>query len=260
MTSAHASHPGLVRQNNEDCIRIDDTLGIYLLADGIGGHNAGEVASALAVDTVYAALSSGVATTKPDDLFDLMVNAVHAAHREVNIRARTSLSCLGMGTTLVVIVVRESTAYSAHVGDSRAYLFKSPPFQPHPHPDHPLQGEGTTIHRLTTDHTMGDQLLANGIPRDQIPEKQFHTLTQSVGSGEPPIPDFTTVELRPGDMLLLCSDGLTDMLTDNEIEAILAKRYENLEALAGNLIDAANANGGRDNVSVVLVKIPEVLT
>jgi PPM family protein phosphatase len=285
MTSAHASHPGLIRQNNEDCIRTDDTLGIYLLADGIGGHNAGEVASALAVDTVFAALSSGVATTKPDDLFDLMVNAIHAAHREVDARARTSLSFLGMGTTLVAVVVRESTAYSAHVGDSRAYRVH-PPINPLPLREgtcfspSPLTGEGRgggeaaisnqtdncdlphplsrqgmgNLQQITTDHTMGDQLLANGIPRDQIPEKQFHTLTQSVGSGEPPIPDFNTVELKPGDMLLLCSDGLTDMLTDDEIEAILAKRDENLEALAGNLIDAANANGGRDNVSVVLIR------
>jgi PPM family protein phosphatase len=112
------------------------------------------------------------------------------------------------------------------------------------------------LQRITHDHTMGDQLLANGIPREQIPENQFHNLTQAVGCGTLPVPDFNTVELNHGDMLLLCSDGLTDMLTDAEIEAVLANGDADLETLAGNLIDAANANGGRDNISVVLVNLP----
>jgi protein phosphatase len=252
MISAHATHPGLVRQNNEDCIRTDDCRGIYLLADGLGGHNAGEVASALAVDIVYAALSSSIANGATDGLFDLMANALHAAHLEINAKARTSLSFMGMGTTLVVVVVRDNTAYIVHAGDSRCYLFHA---EPHPHPNPPLEREGTRFQRLTHDHTMGDQLLANGIPREQIPENQFHNLTQAVGCGAPPIPDLNTVELNRSDMLLLCSDGLTDMLTDAEIEAVLANGDADSETLAGNLIDAANAKGGRDNISVVLVSI-----
>lgn len=247
ITSTHATNPGLVRQNNEDCIRTDDKLGVYLLADGMGGHNAGEVASALAVDTVYAALSSSIAHTANDGFFDLMVDAMHAAHWEINNKARTSLSFMGMGTTLVVAVLREHTAYIAHAGDSRAYHY-SPPPGPFP------SGERVLRH-ITNDHTMGDQMLANGVPREQIQEKQFHTLTQSVGCGAPPIPDFNTVELYQGDMLLLCSDGLTDMLTDNEIEAVLANGDDNVDTLAENMIDAANAKGGKDNISVVLLKI-----
>ena len=112
------------------------------------------------------------------------------------------------------------------------------------------------MRRITNDHSMGDQLLANGIPREQIAEKQFHNLTQAIGCGAPPLPDFNTVELNHGDLLLLCSDGLTDMLDDNETEAILANGDADLKTLARNLVDAANANGGRDNVSVVLVKSP----
>jgi protein phosphatase len=104
---------------------------------------------------------------------------------------------------------------------------------------------------------MGDQLLANGVPRELIQEKQFHTLTQAVGCGAPPIPDFNTVELNQGELLLLCSDGLTDMLEDNEIEAILANRDANLNTLAANMIDAANAKGGYDNISVVLIRSGE---
>lgn len=251
MTSTHATHPGLVRQNNEDCFRSDDNLGVYLLADGLGGHNAGEVASALAIDTVYAALSSSIADTATDGLFDLMANALHAAHLEINSKARTSLSFMGMGTTLVVVIVRENTAYIAHAGDSRFYLFR---VGPHPHPGPHLEREGIKFQRITNNHTMGDQLLANGVPREQIPENQFHNLTQAVGCGVPPIPDFSTVELNRGDMLLLCSDGLTDMLTDSEIETILANEGDSLDTLAANMIDAANAKGGHDNISVVLVE------
>jgi protein phosphatase len=103
---------------------------------------------------------------------------------------------------------------------------------------------------------VGDQLLASGISIGQIPKKQFHALTQSVGCGNPPYPDFNVVEIMPDDLLLICSDGLTDMLTDAEIETILAKGDASLDALTVDLVDAANANGGRDNISVVLVTSP----
>ena len=259
MTSAHATHPGLVRQNNEDSLCTDDSQGIYLLADGIGGHNAGEIASALAVETVYTALSACIANCSSDDLFDLMAEAFHTAHGEITAKARTSLSFMGMGTTLVVAVVRENMAYIAHAGDSRAYHYSQlhPPL-PNPlfMPQRVLKREVTLLRRITNDHSMGDQLLANGIPREQIAEKQFHNLTQAIGCGAPPLPDFNAIKLNQGDLLLLCSDGLTDMLDDNEIEAILANGDADLKTLVASLIDAANANGGRDNVSVVLVKPP----
>lgn len=241
MISVSLSHPGFVRQNNEDCIRTDDKLGIYLLADGMGGHNAGEVASALAVDTAFVALSSKIENTAVDCLAELMENAMYAAHLEISTKARTGLSFMGMGTTLVIVVVRESTAYVAHAGDSRCYHFSS----------------SRHLKQITKDHTMGDQLLAHGIPREQIQEKQFHNLTQAVGYGERPIPDFNTVELNQGDILLLCSDGLTDMLADNEIEAILANGDARLDSLPERLVDTANAKGGRDNISVVLIRCSE---
>jgi protein phosphatase len=158
-----------------------------------------------------------------------------------------------MGTTLVVAVLREKMAYIAHAGDSRCYLFQNEP-QPHTAPS--LKRDGNKLRRLTNDHTLGYQRLASGIPIEQIPKKNFHTLTQSVGCGNPPRPDYKIVEFKQGDLLLICSDGLTDMLTDTEIEAILAGRDTCLDTLAGNLIDAANLNGGRDNISVVLVTSP----
>jgi PPM family protein phosphatase len=253
MISAHATHPGLVRHINEDCIRTDDNLGIYLLADGIGGHNAGEVASALAVETVYAILRSNIVHTAVDGYFELLVHAMLSAHWEISTKALTSSSFMRMGTTLVVAVLRENNAYIVNAGDSRCYLFQT---EPHPHPDPLLERKGNKIKRLTQDHTVGDQLLARGISIGQIPKKQFHTLTQSVGCGNPPYPDFNIVEIKQGDLLLICSDGLTDMLTDAEIETILANGDASLDKLTVDLIDAANANGGRDNISVVLVKSP----
>ena len=259
MISAHATHPGLVRKNNEDFIRTDDNLGIYLLADGIGGHKAGEVASALAVETVYSVLRSNIERTEIDGYFELMEHAMQTAHWEINTKALTNSSFSKMGTTLVVAVLREKMAYIAHAGDSRCYLFQNEP-QPHTAPSfmpqRVLKSDGNKLRRLTNDHTVGYQQLAIGVPVEQIPKKNFHTLTQSVGCGNPPSPDFKIVEFKQGDLLLICSDGLTDMLTDVEIEAILANGDASLDALAGNLIDAANLNGGRDNISVVLVTSP----
>lgn len=253
MISAYATHPGLVRKNNEDCIRTDDSLGIYLLADGIGGHNAGEVASALAVESAYAILRSNIAHTAVDGYFELMIHAMQTAHWEISTKALTSLSFTKMGTTLVVAVLRESKAYIAHAGDSRCYVFPNETRHP-PEPD--FKRKGKTLQRLTRDHTVGEQQLASGISIEQIPKNKFHTLTQSVGCGNPPYPDFKILELQQGDVLLICSDGLTDMLADADIEAILANGDASLDILAADLIDAANANGGKDNISVVLVTSP----
>lgn len=251
MYSRYATHAGLVRQNNEDSIKTDDTLGIYLLADGIGGHNAGEVASALAVETVYSILRSNLAHTAADDYFELMVHALHAAHWEIYTKAQTDPSMARMGTTLVVAVVQNNRAYIVNAGDSRCYLLQREYYS---QPDPLLGQEGRhRFIRLTHDHTVGEQLLANGTPLGDIPQKQFHALTRSLGCGNPPYPDFSVIEISQKDMLLICSDGLTDMLTDAEIETLLADHTVSLDRLADALIDAANAKGGRDNISVVLV-------
>lgn len=250
MRSVHATDPGLVRQNNEDCVRTDDQLGLYLLADGIGGHNAGEVASALAVDTVYTILRSNLARTAADDYFELMVYALHAAHWEIYTKAQADQTMARMGTTLVFAVVRANKAYIVNAGDSRCYLFTRDYCA---NPD-PLLGESRhKLTRLTHDHTVGDQLLANGVPLGDIPKNQFHALTRSLGCADPPNPDFSVIGMQQGDMLLICSDGLTDMLSDPEIEAILADDASGMDDLAVQLVDAANAHGGRDNISVILV-------
>lgn len=236
--SAYDSHPGLIRQNNEDFILADDDLGIYLLADGMGGHNAGEVASELAVRTAHTHLSLRLLSDNSNDILTLLSEALQAAHLAISTKARNDLSLMGMGTTLIEVIIRGSKAFICHAGDSRAYRYRE------------------ALQRLTRDHTMGDRLLENNLlTRGQIPEKQWHTLTQAVGFGAPPMPDLKQLDLLPGDMLLLCSDGLTDMLADEEIETVLKGARLNIGSTAKGLIEAANIKGGRDNVSVVLIKI-----
>jgi serine/threonine protein phosphatase PrpC len=252
VTSAYATHTGLVRQNNEDFILTDDNLGIYLLADGIGGNNAGEVASALAVETVYKILRTNIPHTDFDGYFELMFHAINAAHWEIYTKAQSSLTLNRMGTTLVAAVLRNNNAYIVNAGDSRCYLFRN---ELNPASAPPFEINGKKLKRLTHDHTVGDRLLASGISIAQIPKKQFHTLTQSVGCGDPPYPDFSIVEVQKDDLLLICSDGMTDMISDSEIEAILASRVATLDTLVQELVNAANDKGGRDNISVILVRL-----
>jgi len=236
--SVYLSHLGLVRQNNEDFIFADDTLGIYLLADGMGGHNAGEVASEMAVKTAHTYLAERLLSDSDNEISTLLSEAMHVAHEAINMKTRNDLSLMGMGTTLVEVVVRDNKAFICHAGDSRAYHYRD------------------ALQRITRDHTVGDHMLENNfLPRERIPAKQWHTLTQAVGFGAPPVPDFNQVDLVSGDMLLLCSDGLTDMLTDEEIETIIKGGNLNIDSITKSLIEAANIKGGRDNVSVVLVKI-----
>jgi len=225
--SAYLSNPGLVRKNNEDFIHSDDSLGIYFLADGMGGHNAGEVASELAVKTAQTYLGERLSSANDHEISVILSESMKAAHDAVNAKAKTDLSLMGMGTTLVEVVVRNNKAFICHAGDSRAYLYRD------------------TLQRLTRDHTMGDHLLENNIlPRERIPERQWHTLTQAVGVGDPPVPDIKQIDLASGDMLLLCSDGLTDMLTDMEIGALIAGGNSDLKNIAQGLVDAANNKGG----------------
>lgn len=239
MTSVAISHPGLVRQNNEDCLRADDELSVYLLADGMGGHNAGEVASALAVDVAYTRLASLSGTVKESSLESLLRDAMDKAHQAVLNKSRSDLKLSGMGTTLVITVAVGNEIHICHVGDSRGYI---------------LSAVVGSFQQVTDDHSTGAMLVRTGaLTKEQVPERYWHTLTQAIGIGEAIVPEYSRHTLAPGDILLLCSDGLTDMLEDTEIAIILKKESE-LQNAASSLIAAANDHGGKDNVSVVLVR------
>lgn len=238
MKAASRSDRGKWRTNNEDSLLTDPEKGIFLLADGMGGHQAGEVASKIAVREAYVHLVQGLSQVEEDsDLAMLLTQAVFKAHDAVRNEAKSDLALMGMGTTLVEVVIRGGKAHICHVGDSRAYLLRD------------------TLQQLTRDQTLGESLVDHHLmQREQVPPQTWHVLTQAVGIDDQLVPECLHLTLEPGDIMLLCSDGLTDMLSNGQIGSLL-KRYANdPERAADNLVQAANDQGGQDNISVVTVK------
>jgi len=237
--SAWKSDPGLVRENNEDAVRTDDEYGIYLLADGMGGAPGGEVASGLAVQAAFELLVRflpGQATGA--DIGRLLAEALAAAHSAVARRALADPLLEGMGTTLEIMVVRGAEADFCHVGDSRIYLFRR-----------------DALSQLSSDDNYAAYLAKRDkIPLERISPVYRHVLTQAVGIERELVPEIGTISMEPGDLLLICSDGLTAALGDEEIGALMGRSRGELAAMADSLVAAANARGGPDNVSVVIVE------
>jgi protein phosphatase len=236
MRVASRSDRGLVRENNEDYLLADPERGIFLLADGMGGGPAGELASSLAVEAAHGSLVRQLAG-EPLITGLLLAEALAAAHSAVAKRALADPELTGMGTTLEIMLVRGAEAYSCHVGDSRLYLLR----------------EGV-LHQLTTDDNYAAVLARErNLRPEQVPSAFRHMLTQAVGVSEEIIPELRGIALKPGDLLMLASDGLHGTLKDAEIAGIMG-REANLEAIAAALVQAANDQGGQDNVSVLLVE------
>ncbi|MEJ5251868.1 MAG: Stp1/IreP family PP2C-type Ser/Thr phosphatase [Chthonomonadetes bacterium] len=238
---ATATDVGRVRPHNEDSFAVLDTAqlrAIYdfalIVADGMGGRNAGEVASRAAVEAVSQAILNNVSIT---DTHALLRFAVEAAHLAVQQRADESPLYEGMGTTLVVALVKDDQLWVAHVGDSRAYLLR-----------------GERLIALTEDHTfVAEQVRAGGMSLEQARHSRFrHMLTRAVGTNAEYTPDISTVELERGDAILLCTDGLTNMLSEEEIAHLVRRHRHRPEQACRSLIDAANASGGQDNITVLL--------
>lgn len=226
---------GLVRQNNEDCWLIDSSLGVAIVADGMGGASCGEVAAALAVETVVEYLRSSGGAGSPEELLE---EAVREANRRVLAHAQTQQGCQGMGSTIVAALWRLPRVVIANVGDSRAYLCR----------------EGR-LTQLSYDQTLVNELrLRFGLTAEEVsnfPHK--NVLTMAVGA-KPDITIRTRVEsLLPGDQVLLCSDGLSGPVPEAEIAAILAGA-DPLPIKAQRLVDAAKNYGAPDNVTAVLLR------
>lgn len=241
---------GPVREHNEDSWMIDLEHGVFVVADGMGGHAAGEVASALATETVHEVLVGApdpeetrlVRDHGLEDSADVLRERLRYAMNQASIRIRRESEARpetrGMGTTLVVLVVDGDHAHLAHVGDSRAYLWRA----------------GRLV-RLTRDHTVVQQEIDNGNLSPELarllPNK--HILTQSVGFHGPVEPDTTTRMVEPGDVFVLCSDGMTDPLDDDSIAKIIAATP--IDMLAHVLTEEALKAGSEDNVTVVAVGV-----
>ncbi|HRP95374.1 MAG TPA: Stp1/IreP family PP2C-type Ser/Thr phosphatase [Rhodocyclaceae bacterium] len=237
---AARSDVGRVRTRNEDVVDVDARRGWALLADGMGGHHGGDVAARLAVDTLADRLASGYRPGwRADAIVALLAEAVQAANDEIRRAAARDAALASMGTTLVAAVWAGAQVVCAHVGDSRLYRQHAGRFA-----------------RLTRDHSVvQDQLDAGLIDDEQARHSPFRgMLTRGIGVDVVVTPEIARHDARPGDRFLLCSDGLTDMLRDDEIAALLAAPGSP-DAIAASLVDAANRGGGRDNISVVVALV-----
>ena len=225
---------GLQRRANEDSMLVRSPL--FVVADGMGGAQAGEVASRLAVDTFKGGLADG------SDPEASLLAQVEQANERINELSHANIEHAGMGTTITAVYLGEQDMVVAHVGDSRAYCLRD--------------GE---LMRLTDDHSLVDELIRQGklTPEEAEAHPQRSVITRALGP-EPSVEvDVRTFRARPGDIYLLCSDGLTTMLSEDELLDLLSSNPV-LRDAGEQLIAAANAAGGKDNITVVLLRVEEV--
>lgn len=248
--SHSVSDVGLKRPINEDSYCSNDEEGLYVVADGMGGHAHGEIASRIAVQTIedFIKLTSGdQEITWPygiDEGLSLNSNRLKTSIRFANQKllehTERETDCEGMATTIVAVLVEDDVADIAHVGDSRAYLIRD--------------GE---IQCLTSDHSwVNEQVMSGVIDSDQARNHPLRNVVTRALGGRPELDvDVQTLGLQPGDRILLCSDGLTTMLEDDEILQILLDDGGTVEQ-AQRLVEAANRNGGEDNTTTILLRVP----
>ena len=232
-SSAVATHAGRKRRHNEDAYVCDPPL--FAIADGMGGARAGEVASGLAAAALQANDVNGSGAER-------VVALMQAANRSVYERSSSDADVAGMGTTMTVALVEDGGVVFGHVGDSRAYVLRD--------------GE---LEQLTDDHSLVAELVRGG--KLSAEEAEHHpqrsVITRALGTDPDVDVDTFTVEGREGDVFVLCSDGLTDMVADQEIGEVLAERRESLEDAANELVRRANRAGGQDNITVVAFALTE---
>lgn len=252
-----ATDTGVARQSNEDSLLVldfsenasltDRPLALFVIADGMGGYEGGEIASALASKVVSESVSKSLVELVESSgggsqrVSSLLMDAVLAAGVEVFKQSQIRKN--GMGTTLVAALIMGNTAYVVNVGDSRAYLLR-----------------GDQLRQVTADHSLVASLVSAGlITIDEIyTHPQRNVITRSLGSDSKVAVDTFTLDLQAGDSLLLCSDGLWEMVRDNQMKDLLLKA-PNPETACDELVSLANGNGGEDNISVIVVGLKDAL-
>jgi PPM family protein phosphatase len=239
---ASLTHPGMVRENNEDSIAIDGGAQLAVLADGMGGYNAGEVASGMATTFIKSEMSRWLAQAgaqaSAKDVRRALEICVDNANRSIFNAANSNPHYVGMGTTLVVGVFQDTRLMLGHIGDSRCYRLR-----------------GTEFTQITKDHSLLQEQLDAGLitPEQAAVSSNKNLVTRALGVEDSVQTEVNEFRVDKGDLYLMCSDGLSDMLTDEQIASILRTAHS-WESAVQPLVDAANQAGGRDNISVLLVK------
>ncbi len=236
------THTGRVRANNEDALIVDEAARLAVLADGMGGYNAGEVAASMATSFIRAELGRWLAQAgrhaNAREVRRAMEICVDNANRTIFNAANNNPSYFGMGTTLVLGVFQDARLLLGHIGDSRCYRLR----------------EGQFV-QLTRDHSLLQEQLDAGLitPAQAAVSTQKNLVTRALGVEDSVLLEINEHRVDPGDLYLMCSDGLSDMVEDDRIAASLAAD-QSMELMADRLVAQANAGGGRDNISVLLVR------
>lgn len=234
---------GKLRQLNQDFVftsvyKLGALDNLFLVADGMGGHKAGDYASKCAVDTIIEMCSK----SKGEKQIKAITDAINEANSRIRRKAMEDENMIGMGTTLVLATITDDILTVANVGDSRLYIIS--------------EDEG--IHQITRDHSLVEEMVRMGgidrVSARNHPDKNI--ITRAIGATQNVNIDFFEVNLKNNDLILMCSDGLSNMIEDREIQKI-ANNAKSLEDIANELINTANKNGGKDNISVVLARYEE---
>lgn len=242
---------GMVRAQNEDALAVLPDIGVAILADGMGGYRAGEVASRIAVDTCSAVLDQGLRhfdwdngaerpAERGERLAQVLTDAVQRANVAIVDAARSQPDCAGMGTTLVITLMHHDKLMVAHVGDSRAYRMRD--------------GQ---LEQITRDHSQVQDQVDAGLltPQQARVAANRNLVTRALGIERTVAVELGQFTVKPADIYLLCSDGLSDMVEDAEIADLLYAQGSTLDRAGSGLVARANALGGVDNISVILVRI-----
>jgi len=237
--------PGRARDNNEDSVAFDEEALVAVLADGMGGYNAGEIASGMATAFIKSELSRWLieagALAQPKEIRRAMEICVDNANLAIYNSANANAAFAGMGTTLVLGVFKEGRLLVGHIGDSRCYRLRS-----------------NSLEQITKDHSLlQEQIDAGLITQEQAAVSPIKNLvTRALGVEQAVMLEVNEFSVEPGDLYLMCSDGLSDMVTD-EVIARIAGEASGLDQIAGHLVTAANDNGGKDNISVLMIAVNE---
>ncbi len=233
-----ATDVGQVRKINEDSLTIMPHINLAVVADGMGGHKSGDIASRMAVTSLadYFEGHSMVGGGGNDVTDEIMSDAFTLANSQVYTSSKQLADCAGMGTTLLSCSFQPTKIHVGHIGDSRLYRF-----------------DGGRIEQMTTDHTLATELKGVSQQAPELPSYSHHVLCKALGIEAVCSPDFFTIKPQKEQIFLLCSDGLTGMMTDDEIQTTLNLKAHQPESCVESLINTCNENGATDNLSIILI-------